>query len=282
MKTIISVWVLLVSLLLVSCTDDEMASYTPELIKVGVLPDESNEKLIKRYSPFLTYLEKQTGFKYELVIPESYRQLLELFQNKDVDMAYFGAYTFFKAHESNAARPLFMRNVDAKFTSYVIALKNSNKRSLSDLENTSFTFGSKLSTSGHIMPRYYFERKKIIPEKYFSSISYSGSHDNTVKNVMSGEVVAGVANALIIENYMKSGAGDKLDIIWVSPNYADYVWVVQSNFSTAISKKIHDSVLQLSLKDNKTVLDLLRAEYFVTASISDFDELKEAVKSINE
>jgi len=97
--------------------------------------------------------------------------------------------------------------------------------------------------------------------------------------VLSGEVDVGVANALIVEKYAASPEGKDLKIVWRSPIFADYVWAVQHNLSPSITKKVLDVSLFLSPQENKTILELLRAEYFVTATLEDFSTLQKALES---
>ncbi len=94
---------------------------TPLVMRVGVLPDESVEALRKRYAPLLDYLSATTGLEFQLVLPSGYGELLRMFGNREVELAYFGGLTFVQAFDTYAAAPLFMRDVDTRFTSWFVA-----------------------------------------------------------------------------------------------------------------------------------------------------------------
>jgi ABC-type phosphate/phosphonate transport system substrate-binding protein len=51
-------------------------------------------------------------------------------------------------------------------------------------QNWTFTFGSRSSTSSHLMPRKYFmEQAGVPPEQVFRTVAYSGSHDVVMQMV---------------------------------------------------------------------------------------------------
>ncbi|MCP4503948.1 MAG: PhnD/SsuA/transferrin family substrate-binding protein [Deltaproteobacteria bacterium] len=65
-----------------------------------------------------------------------------------------------------------MREVDRSFQSVFIAHKDSGLTSLSGLEGKRFSFGSKGSTSGHLMPRHHLASKySLSPECDFKGRS---------------------------------------------------------------------------------------------------------------
>jgi len=176
----VTIIIILTGIILQSCDDEKTNHYTPQKIRVGILSDGSKTESEQRFTPYLRYLEAEIGTTFELVVPDNYEQLIELFAEKKVDIAYFGAYTFWKTHLEHSAKPLMMRNVDRSFSSNIITLKQNSFESLEDLQQKSLSFGPKLSTSGHVMPRYFLNLQGIEAENYFSEVSHSASHNQTI------------------------------------------------------------------------------------------------------
>ena len=144
---------------------------TPTVLRVGVLPDVSVENLHKRYDPLLDHLSAGSGLDIKLVIPADYNELVRLFRDHEVDLVYFGGITFVQAHDLHNAEPLVMRDVDTRFTSYFLVKDGDPAHDLVDFKGKSFTFGSRLSTSGHLMPRHLMRmEKQIIPEEFFAEV----------------------------------------------------------------------------------------------------------------
>ena len=288
MKKFIYFWLLILFCIGVfSCTRINNEDITPpSTIHIGVLPDESREKLQNQYKRLLEYLSRETKLHYELLIPETYQELLKMFHDVKIDLAFFGGYTFVKAYNNNDAYPLIMRDVDIRFVSCFITRSDNPGKSISDFKDTVLCFGSKLSTSGHLMPRFFLNEKIIKPETFFNEIRYSGAHDKTAYWVRDGVVDLGVANSKVIDNLLENGDLKKKDIriIWETPPYADYVWAVQSSMGNPTKTIIRDAFLNLSQENenHKLILDDLSAGYFIPAGLKDFAGIKSIVENLND
>jgi len=269
---------------LFACTGPESGS-TNTSVRVGVLPDESAEAQRDRYIPLFEYLSRETGLAHELIIPDSYDDLLTKFGAGQIDLAYFGGVTFVKASAEHGAIPLAMRDVDSRFTS-VFVVRGESDVTMRDLEGNKLAFGSKLSTSGHLMPRFFLRSEyRITPEDHFASVQYSGKHDRTVFWVRDGEVDVGAANAEVVRKMLKDGRllpGD-IRIIWTTPPYADYVWAVHPRVPDSYRQAAQQAFLKLSVYDPaaKTLLSNLGANGFYPASSKDFSALKRMLTSLD-
>ncbi len=218
----------------VGCSPEEEET-APSVLNVGVLPDDDRKALRRRYEPLLAYLAEELDTKLELKIPEDYADLLELFGEGEIDVGYFGGVTFVQSHMKHGAVPLVMRDVDAKFTTYFLAGPETPGAAVANFAGRAFAFGSDLSTSGHLMPRYFLQEVGIAPESFFGAVRYSGAHDRTAAWVRDGVVDLGAANAEIVDNMLRDGrlAPDAVRIVWETPPYTDYVWAVRPGLSKA-------------------------------------------------
>jgi phosphonate transport system substrate-binding protein len=255
-----------------------------EVLRIGVLPDQSPEVLRKRFAPVLSYLAENLQLACELIVPESYSDLLELFHDQKVDLVYLGGYSFVKAQQKNHAIPLVMRRVDTRFTSLFILNANSPAQTLDKLENKSIAFGSSLSTSGHLMPRYFLQQKNITPESFFSEVRYSGAHDQAAYWVRDGVVDVGAVNATTIRSMLDKNLIKSNDfrILWETPPYADYVWAIRPQFAEGFHSKIRDAFMQLSPDnaDHTIVLQNLNAIGYIPADPDYFVALASIVQEI--
>lgn len=267
------------------CTSSREKSGDLKLLRISVLPDESREKLLQRYSPFFDYLAREIGIPYELVVPDSYNHLLELFHNKQIDLAYFGGFTFVKAQKVDNAVPLVMREVDTRFISYFLVKADSPLNSIADFKGKPFTFGSDLSTSGHLMPRYFLKEMGIVPEAFFSQVGYSGKHDLTAYRVRDGQAELGVANHAVINKMFEDGrlSKNEVRVLWETPPYPDYIWALQPQVDKALALKIRDAFLGLSManKEQAAILHNMDTNYFLPASIDDFSRLNAIITELN-
>lgn len=270
---------LVLSLFLLACSEGDK-SRTLKTLNVAVIPHQNEAVQRSKYQPLISHIEEETGIPSKLHIPDSYEQLLEWFVTKKVDMALFGGVTYVQAHLKANAFPLVMRDVDSKFKSVVLVQAKNAAKNLNDLKNTSFLFGSRLSTSGHLMPRYFFQKKNIIAESYFSEIKYTGAHDRTAEWVRDGKANAGVLNSSIVKEMFADGrlTQDNIKLIWESPSYADYVWAIQADIDKKQKNDIRDVFMHLNQKEEDVdILKKLGATYYIPASHEDFINLEKIV-----
>jgi phosphonate transport system substrate-binding protein len=157
---------------------------------------------------------------------------------------------------------------------------------MQNLQGKDLAFGSKLSTSGHLMPRFFLQsEQKIVPEEYFNSVRYSGKHDRTAYWVRDGKVDVGAANAEVVGKMFKDGrlqSGD-VRVIWTTPPYADYVWAVHPRVPQSHRQEIRRAFLKLSVDDpqQEMLLSDLGANGFYPASAKDFSVLTQVLASLD-
>ena len=271
--------------MLIACDNQSTSGEPlPEVLRIGILPDDNEQSLRRRHTPLFDYLSQELSLTYEFVIPESYADLLAQFTEGKIDLAYFGGFTFVKAQQMSGAIPVVMRDIDTRFTSYLITNKKHAGKNVNDFKNMTLSFGSKLSTSGHLMPRYFLTKKIGEPETFFGHILYSGAHDATVKNVKDDIAAIGAVNANILDTMFQNGqiTHNDIHIINETPPYPDYVWAVPPRINQSGRLKLRNAFLSLLPTDERhaEILRSAGANGFLPASNSEFTPLlKIAIES---
>lgn len=252
----------------------------PAIIRIGVLPDENEAILRERYAPLVEFLSREVGVPFELVVPTDYPDLLALFGRGDVDLGFFGGLTFLLANDQYGAAPMVMRDVDVNFRSHFFARSDhiSSGDSIADFKGKAFAFGSSLSTSGHLMPRFFLEQEGINAELFFDSVEYSGAHDKTGEWVRDSHVDFGVANSQVIDKMFTDGRlkSEDVKVVWTTPAYPDYVWAVRPEISLAVQDRILSTFLSIDplTEEHKDILAGVGAAGFLPAILADFEELR--------
>lgn len=256
-------------------------SPAPKELHVGVLPNEDPDVLRARYLPLLDFLSQAIQRPVKLLIPESYQALLQQFQAGAVDLAYFGGETFATAVSDFGAQPLVMRNTDLHFRSSFIVKADSTHHTLEEMNGLKCAFSSPLSTSGHVMPRQFLLSEfGLALETVCAEIVFAATHDQTAYTVKDGQADIGALSAPALQAMLGDGrlkAGD-IRIIWQTPPYANYVWAVPKNFNVPLSIALRDAFLALSTNtsvDSK-LMGALNANYFISATLSDFSVMLDA------
>lgn len=266
---------------LIGCSEQRAGDELPmRPIRVAVLPDQSEERLRGQYAPLMEYLESSTNLEFELSIPSDYSDLVEQFDAGHIDLAWFGGLTFVQAAERSQAVPLVFRDVDLRFTSCYLANATDDRTAIRDFADGRFSFGPELSTSGHLMPRYYMTREGLDPDAFFRSVRHSAGHDQTALWVSDGIVELAVANCVIVKSLFESGDLDesRVRVIETTPPYSDYVWSVTPSLDASTRIVILNAFLALdaSIPGERVVLESQGANAYMPAGQSDFDLIRTA------
>ena len=252
-------------------------------IRIGVLPDENAEALNQRYKDLITYISQTIDRPVELVIPENYQDLVRLFEENKIELANFGGLTYLHVHKETQAQTIVMRDVDAQFSSYFITQLHTQPQQLSDYYGKHFSFGSKLSTSGHLMPRFFLQEQGIKAESFFKNVHYSMAHDETIYSIAEGKFDIAAVNSEVFNQMKKDGRikSGTINILWQTPPYVDYVWAVQNNMPEDIKLKLRDAFLSLTINkpEHAKILTRLGADYFLPAGDSEFQKLRDIAVS---
>ncbi len=251
-------------------------------LRVSAIPDQDWEKVSAQHLPLVNTVCNAVKVSCSWVPVSGYGELVERIGRGEIDLAYMGGVTFVQAVNRHDVVPIAMRDIDNDFTTAVVVRHEDPAHSLQDLKGRSFAFGARLSTSGHVMPRYFMGEVGVIPERDFAKVVYSGSHSNTLALVKSGELAAGAVNSTIAYKAIteKNMNGGDLRIIWRTPPYPDYVWGARKALPAALLEQLREAFLDLNQNDPKYQIALERqsaAGYIPTFS-DEFAAIKAALR----
>ena len=251
-------------------------------LRVTAIPDENPTELLRKATPLMKYLERETGLEVEFFPVTDYSAAVEALVNRKVDLAWYGGFTFVQAFQRSGGNvaPIVQREEDSKFRSVFITSDPSIK-SLNDLNDVTFSFGSQSSTSGHLMPRTFLQAAGVNPESDFKKIAYSGAHDATVASVGSGKVQAGALNQKVWEKLKNENRVPKgTRVFFTTPNYFDYNWTVHKEVNKEIIKNITDAFLKLDnkIESDREILELQRATKFIPTNVKNYENIEKAAK----
>lgn len=261
------------------CGRDRDADATTT-VRVTGIPDENPTALAREYQPLVDLLSEQLGVRVEYIPVTDYGAAVQALVAGKVDFAWLGGFTHVQARTMTEVVPLVMRDIDREFRTVFIAHADSGVRAMEDLAGKTFAFGSKSSTSGHLMPRHFLIAQfGIDPSTAFDGAPvFSGAHDATVQMVESGRVHAGAVNIQVWERMVADGAVDprRVSVIWTTPPYVDYVWTARAAVPASLRARFSDAFLALDAANpaHRPILDRLGAARYVPASPSDFDAIE--------
>ncbi len=278
----LSIWLMGAALCVASLGSSAVLAQT--VFKITAIPDESPTELARKAAPLVKYLEGRLGMKVEFTPVSDYAASVEALANKQVDLAWFGGFTFVQAlvRSGGKAVPLVQREEDERFRSVFITSDPAIK-SLADLKGKTLSFGSPSSTSGHLMPRNFLLEAKIDPDKDLKRIAFSGAHDATIAAVSAGKVDAGALNSSVWEKFVaeKKVDSSKVQVFYTTPTYFDYNWTVHADMPTALKEKLTKAFLDLNKNtpEGAEILALQRASRFVPTRVENYKGIESAARS---
>jgi phosphonate transport system substrate-binding protein len=266
-----------------ACTVEEPA---PQVLRVGAIPDQASEAVKAQHWPTLEIVCVVAAVRCEWVPIDTYEGVVEALGTGRIDMAYLGAVTYSEAHKRYRVIPLAIRDGDMRFSSILVVRTGSLARRLHDLEGSTFAFGNRSSTSGHIMARYFLTSEGVQPEHYFSRVDYTHNHGETLERVASGQVDAGVVNSSIALHNLGPGSQyeGRLRVIWESPAYVDYVWCVRQEIPAALRTRLTEAFLDINVErpQDAAALRAEGAHGFLPANQEDYDLVAAVIRELKQ
>ena len=260
-------------------------SQAQQVLRVTTIPEEAATEQMRKFGPLTKYLERTVGMKVSFVPVNDYPAAVEALVNKQVDLVWFGGFTYVQAQIRSGGKivPIAQREEDTKFRSVFITQKNSGITKLADLKGKQVSFGSQSSTSGHLMPRSFLLDAGINPDRDFKRVAYSGAHDATIASVVSGRVDAAALDITVWNKFVKEKKVDtnKVDVFYTTPPYFNYNWSVNADMPVALREKITKALLALDMNtpEGKEILTLNRASKYIPTTPDNYKGLESAGKS---
>jgi len=261
-----------------------------EALVFTAIPDQDESQLQIRFSKVATYLQQNLGVKVRYLPVKSYAAAITAFKNNQVQLAWFGGLSGVRARmRVQGSEAIAQGYEDQFFKTYFIANVEQTALSapvadLSALKGFTFTFGSKGSTSGRLMPEFYLRKQYgVAPQEVFKRVGFSGDHSRTIALVQSGAFQVGAVNYKVWENAVQQGLVDEamVKIIWETPTYSDYQWSIrggtEQRFGTGFKQKVKTALLTM---DDPELLRAFPRQSFVSATNADYEEIKQVAKSV--
>jgi phosphonate transport system substrate-binding protein len=254
------------------------------------IPDQDETRLVERFTRVADYLQGKLGVTVKYLPVKSYPAAVTAFTNGQVQLAWFGGFTGVQARRQVVGSEAIAQGAeDVAFKSFFISNTKTGLAASKEFPKTiagkSFTFGSRASTSGRLMPEYFirsaFGRS---PEEVFSRVGFSGDHSRTIQLVQSGAYEVGVLDYSVWELDQKAGKIDpaQVAIIWESPTFPDYQWTVRGDvekaYGAGFKQKLTAALLAI---DDPAILQQFARSKFIPAKNSDYGPIEEVGKVTN-
>ena len=261
-----------------------------QVLRFSAIPDQNTTELKEKFQPLADYLSTKLGVSVEYVPSHDYQASVEMFKNGDIQLAWFGGLTGVQARAAvENAEAIAQGASDPQYYSYFIANTSTgltpSDEFPKDISKFKFTFGSRSSTSGRLMPEYFI-RQNVgkSPEEFFSQpVGFSGSHDKTAELVASGQYEVGAINYKVYDKWVEEGKLDpkKVVVLWKTPYYADYNWTahpeLEKQFGKGFIEKLKTALIEI---DNPELLSALLRKKIIPAQNEEFAGIEKVARDL--
>lgn len=252
-----------------------------EPVKIGLAAMISPKDTVRYYGQMLQWVGKKIGQPVEMVQEENYDLMDAKLEKNELGVAFLCAGPYVKDHDKFGAELLVAPQSYGKplYYSYILVPKDSTAKSFGDLKGKKFGFTDPKSNTGCLVPTYMVAKDfNTTPDKYFSEIVYTKSHDKSIEAVAK-KMVDGVAVDSLIYDYAAKKNPvytAETKILVKSPPYGIPPVVVRKDLDPKLKEKLKNAFLSMHEDpEGKEILDGIMVDKFIIPKDEDYNSVRE-------
>ncbi len=283
-------------------TDDAYHQQHDEdtVLYIGVLANRGSDVCLQEWGPTADYLTKRIDSYTFRILPLGFDEILDEVRSSDRRISFVSAnssyYAYMEYHglASRIATLLIpgQEEPETHFGGVIIARADNHEiAAINDLQHHSFAAVDKRSLGGwHAAKKMIFDAG-YDPDRFFSDVIFTGTHDQVVFDVLSGKVDAGTVRTTQLERMAAEGLIDLQDIRLLhdqSQKYPDYPYLVSTRLypewpfavlegtNKALSKQVAIALLMMNA-DHPAAKAIRGAGWTIPA---DYVEVRRLLRSL--
>lgn len=210
------------------------------------------------FEPFFKYLAEQLGVDYELTVTNDWAGIAVALANEQTDVTWMGPWGYVLANAEGDAQAIATVKYDGKPTYHAIIVGRPDlpiKAWPADAKGMSISFADVGSTSGWLIPTWWFKTQGIDPKTFFK-YREGASHAANEVAVVSGQVDLATdydrnRNAMIEKGTI---AADATKVFWQSAPLPNDALAVRKGLDSELVARIQNVVATLSEDQAKSIM----------------------------
>jgi ABC-type phosphate/phosphonate transport system substrate-binding protein len=208
----------------------------------------------------------EVGPAIDYLLFSNYDRQVQALLEGQIDIAWNTNLAWVKVHRAlssarlEACRALAMRDVDARFTTVVVARTDSGIASLQDIRGKRLALGSADSVQAAVLPRHFLQQAGVQPGTDCTLLCFDldvGKHGDTgtsekevLRALEEGRADAGALGETTWERYAAEGRiPQHIRAIWTSPGYCHCNFTVLADFSEDLAERWTEALLGMKYED---------------------------------
>jgi phosphonate transport system substrate-binding protein len=223
----------------------------PKELTFTIMATENPAEVTRRWGPILVQLGADLGVKVKPMVAD-FRGIGGIWKSGHADLGHIMPKAYVEASADNAnLEPIAqfqLANGSLGYRSCLIVHANSDIFTPEDMAGKTFAFNDRGSTSGYLVPSMFFMTEMgIDPEKHFSKVGFSGSHEASILAVASKQVDIASTNLVDLQLMMIGNkvARGSLRVIWVSKLIPNDPIVVRKDLPASLRRAVQESLVTM-------------------------------------
>jgi len=206
---------------------------------VGPLLPTASETT-KAWDPFFKYLAGQLGVSYDLAVPTDWAGVAVALASNQVDLAWMGPWGYVLANDDSGAQAIATAKYDGKPIYHAIVIARPGlkiERWPDDGKGLRMAFADAGSTSGWLIPTFWFKSRGIDPKTYFQ-FRDGNSHPANEIAVASGQTDLATDYDRNRNSMIEHGtiAADATKVVWTSDPLPNDAIAVRKGFDPTLAE----------------------------------------------
>ncbi|MEE2903343.1 MAG: phosphate/phosphite/phosphonate ABC transporter substrate-binding protein [Myxococcota bacterium] len=258
-------------------------------VRFGATPYLSPDLMKRSYDPLTEYLSDSLGLQVELVLADSYSDLIEKVHAGSLDIFLISPLSYITAKEKTPNLKLLAQESASgmgSYSSYVVVREESRAQSLNDLIGKRLAFVDQHSTSGFLFPMAAFIGAGIQPGTRFK-FCFSKSHAQAVYDLVAGKVDAATVSSNVVrfltsvESENTKPLSSKIRILHKAGRIPYDALVARGEFTDSGLQKLKAAFANLNTRTERG-RQALRKTAQITGWIPTSDETYDPVRQVSQ
>jgi phosphonate transport system substrate-binding protein len=212
----------------------------------------------KAYEPFFKHVADKLGREYELVVTTDWAGIAVALANKQADIAWMGPWGYVLANNEGGAQAVATVKYDGKPNYHAIIVARPDLRIAKwpeDAKGLRLSLADAGSTSGWLIPTYYFKTVGIDPRTYFQYRD-GASHGAQILSVINGQVDLASDYDRNMNSFIERGTfkADEVQVVWKSAPLPNDPLVVRAGLDSPLIRRVTDIVLAITEEQALTLM----------------------------
>ncbi len=254
-------------------------AFAEEILRAGLASMITPVSTVRYYQQVVDYLGKKLGMPAEMVHRTTYDEIDVLLEAGQLEVAFICSSPYVIDQQKFGVELLVAPRVSDSvfYHSNIIVHKDSPIQNFEEFRGKSFVFVDPKSNSGRLYPVYLLARENETPEDFFSSLSYSYSHNKSVEMVAKNRA-EGAAVDSIVYDFMKatdSPYAAQTRVIHRSPPFGIPPVVVPPRVDPKLKADLRRVFLGMHEDDQgRQILEQMRIDRFVEVPDTNYDSIR--------